>query len=95
MNKVVVENSRLLKVINEDPTAPDDLIIKRVALRKQRDELQKQPLVWVTCPCGRRLALKMAYRCWFCGMIFCDGCAEEHFGKKPLMAAVPEMTAAT
>ncbi len=75
-------NSRILKILHENPQNDDDVIVKRVALRKQREELMEQPLVWVTCPCGVKLALKMAYRCWFCGLTFCEKCAEKHFGKK-------------
>ena len=81
-------NSRILKILHEHPHDDDDLIAKRVAVRKQRDELQKQPLVWITCPCERKLALKMAFRCWFCGLIFCSECARTHFGEKPLMAHI-------
>jgi hypothetical protein len=44
--------------------------------------------VSVTCPCGRTVALRDAYRCWFCGLFFCFHCAEQHFGPKPLMAEV-------
>jgi hypothetical protein len=79
-------NSRILKMIHDNPHDDDDIISKRVAVRKQRDELQKQHLVWVTCPCGKKIALKMAFRCWFCGITFCDTCAKEHFGEKPLLA---------
>jgi hypothetical protein len=81
-------NSRIMKVLHDHPKDDNDLIAKRVAVRKQRDELLRQPIVWVTCPCGRRLALRMAFRCWFCGLAFCNECAVEHFGEKPLMACV-------
>ena len=77
----IIDNSRILKILHDNPNDDDDLIVKRVALRKQLDELQSQPIAWVTCPCGRRLALRMAYRCRFCGLILCSQCADIHFKK--------------
>ena len=81
-------NSRIMKILHDNPHDDDDLIAKRVAVRKQRDEINKQPIVWVTCPCGRRLALRQAFRCWFCGLVFCSECSTKHFGEKPLMAHI-------
>jgi len=57
-------------------------------LQKQRKLLLKEPLAWVVCVCGRRLALKMAFRCWFCGLCFCAICARKHYGDKPLIRHV-------
>lgn len=34
----------------------------------------------VTCPCGNELPLVEAFRCLYCEVWFCLGCAEEHFG---------------
>ena len=77
---------KFLQTLHNLPYSADDYDIKVIALRKQREELLTQPLVWVTCPCGRKLALKMAFRCWFCGLTFCNECSKKHFGEKPLLA---------
>jgi DNA-binding XRE family transcriptional regulator len=33
----------------------------------------------VTCPCGNRITWNFAYRCFYCEVIFCQSCAEDHF----------------
>jgi hypothetical protein len=38
----------------------------------------------VTCPCGRRAPLYLAYLCFFCGLYLCRRCAERHFSSHPL-----------
>ena len=62
---------------------------KRDALLAQFIELRRQGqgcscpeagIVWVTCPCGRRLALYHAYKCAVCGFYLCWACAKRHFG---------------
>ena len=35
----------------------------------------------ITCGCGNRLKLYLAFRCLYCGAWFCQTCAEIHFGK--------------
>lgn len=36
----------------------------------------------VTCSCGKVSApCYKLYRCYYCGVWFCDSCAAEHFGK--------------
>lgn len=35
----------------------------------------------ITCWCGQKRALEMAYRCLYCGAWFCVPCAETHFGQ--------------
>ncbi len=35
----------------------------------------------ITCSCGLKRALVMAYKCLYCGEWFCFTCAEIHFGK--------------
>lgn len=62
---------------------PEKNIIEKLA--EQRRLLLMEPLAWVICPCGKKLALKMAFRCWFCGLCFCDECSSKHFGEKPLI----------
>jgi len=75
----------LQAIAHDPPRNQDELGKKREMLLKQRKELTAQPITWVTCICGARIALKMAFRCWFCGITFCPACAERHFGEKPLM----------
>lgn len=66
---------------------------KRRILRGQFRELNAQgqrgprggggeSLVWITCPCGRRIALRAAYKCLYCSLWFCGQCAKEHFGRE-------------
>lgn len=38
-------------------------------------------LATVTCPCGRVRSVMLMYRCLYCKVMFCDQCAEEHFGQ--------------
>lgn len=35
----------------------------------------------IRCPCGLLRALEMSFRCLYCGVFFCVGCAEAHFGE--------------
>ncbi len=73
-------------IIHELPKTQKEIGAKRAMVCNQRRELMGQPVVMITCICGFKLPLKMAFHCWFCGITFCPKCAEEHFGKKPLMA---------
>jgi len=52
---------------------------KRVLLRKQYEEATHEGTI--TCACGWQRALTMAYRCLYCGVYFCQPCAELHFGQ--------------
>jgi hypothetical protein len=36
----------------------------------------------ITCPCGTRAPVRFLFRCLYCGVWFCQSCAEVHFGKK-------------
>lgn len=35
----------------------------------------------ITCICGRLRAIHIAFRCLYCGLYFCQPCAESHFGE--------------
>jgi len=35
----------------------------------------------ITCGCGTRMRQHQAYKCFYCGVFFCEKCAAEHFGK--------------
>ena len=34
----------------------------------------------VTCVCGNKIYLRVAYKCLYCGIWFCRSCAKRHFG---------------
>lgn len=39
----------------------------------------------VTCPCGRAIPVRFAYRCYHCGLWMCAARSEEHFGPRHLV----------
>lgn len=50
----------------------------------------------VTCGgCGQKVRLWRAYRCYYCGIYFCEQCAAVHFGgeRPKLLAAELEIQA--
>lgn len=49
------------------------------AIGDQAIDLHNQPVVDVTCPCGATGPLRAMYRCYYCEVVFCPGCADEHF----------------
>ena len=50
-----------------------------------RDQYSRATLgTKVPCPCGREINITLhGYRCYHCGVVFCDGCARQHFGDRP------------
>ena len=37
----------------------------------------------VTCSCcNKKVNLDLMFRCYYCGLIFCNSCSEKHFGKR-------------
>ena len=40
------------------------------------------PNVRITCICGIKFGLEWLFRCYYCGVWFCESCAEKHFGKE-------------
>jgi hypothetical protein len=68
--------------LHQRPKTKHDQARIRGAIFKQQKELVDQRRVWVTCPCGTRLVVHHACKCWFCGLFFCDKCCEIHFGPK-------------
>lgn len=49
-------------------------------LRRQWTDAVKENCI--ICPgCGYVRCLKLAYKCLYCGLWYCFGCAEKHFGK--------------
>lgn len=55
----------------------EELIAKRVTVRKQYEEIFASNTV--TCSCGKGLDLKSAFKCRWCGEYYCAKCGEEHF----------------
>lgn len=57
-------------------------------VRAQTEETVKQSnegitgrLTTITCPCGRTRGIMKMYQCLYCGIWYCEWCAEKHFGK--------------
>lgn len=50
-------------------------------VNKQLREIKRFDPVKLTCGCGRRMLLHRATRCLYCGVFFCQQCAEIHFGQ--------------
>lgn len=53
---------------------------KKARLKAQWYEVVQDHVV--TCCCGQKRALELAYRCLYCGEWYCFNCAEIHFGMK-------------
>ena len=53
----------------------------RVAAQVREATYKGYDVQYVTCGCSRRLPLRFAYRCLYCGEWYCQRCAERHFGK--------------
>ena len=53
-------------------------MVKKVFVAKQ---FRESKTGWVTCECTKRIPLRFAYRCYYCGQYYCDACASTHFGK--------------
>lgn len=58
---------------------PEEIIRKRVIVRKQFDRAIKE--IKITCGCGFTLPLRFTYKCLYCDEWYCKECAEIHFGK--------------
>ncbi len=65
---------------NEEVDEPD-IHGKRMMLRHQLAQLHAAGVqaVEIDCPCGRRMLVRKAYKCFFCGLWLCSRCAERHF----------------
>ncbi|MBW2644563.1 MAG: hypothetical protein JRE23_00035 [Deltaproteobacteria bacterium] len=58
---------------------PDVDLEKREFVRKQTMQAMKSSAV--NCSCEIEFPLWLAFRCLYCGVYFCQKCAEKHFGK--------------
>jgi len=64
-------------------------------LRRQQKEVwphgvDKTPKLYVTCPCGRRVDIRAAYKCRYCLLYLCQACADRHFGGGRTMKVLEE-----
>ena len=66
-----------------DAMTREYLEAKRTLIRRQLAEMMSQGDPTVTCGCGRRCPVRLAFRCFFCGETFCPACARAHFGERP------------
>ena len=49
-------------------------------VRQSQEEVNCR-LMTITCPCGIKRGVMKMYQCLYCGIWYCEWCAEEHFGK--------------
>ncbi len=55
----------------------------RVIKKQESDEIPTK-FTRIRCVCNNFVIWRYMYRCLYCGIWFCEACAEEHFGaKKP------------
>lgn len=48
---------------------------------KQRKVLSAAQSRGITCACGITKPIEDTFRCYYCGVWYCEDCAPEHFGK--------------
>ncbi len=53
--------------------------LQRVADQSKEWWDHQKKMVKLTCPCGIKESLLDLYRCFYCGIFFCKGCAFHHF----------------
>lgn len=63
------------------PALSDQEYNATAALHSQQWRQAKGSNPMVTCGCGLRAPIRFLYRCLYCGVFFCEPCAEAHFGK--------------
>lgn len=61
------------------PSTNAELGRRRALLRRQLEAIKAAPPMFVACPCGKAIALQVAYKCYECGVWFCEKCARRHF----------------
>ncbi len=68
--------------IDVEPVTLEDKGKLLIIVASQSEEVIKAWDIKVTCPCGKKVGIILAYRCLYCGVYFCTSCAVRHFGKK-------------
>jgi hypothetical protein len=53
-----------------------------VTLNKQWEQAQHPHPAVVECVCGRARTIELLFRCYHCGLWYCEVCAPEHFGSE-------------
>ena len=66
--------------MTHEPQTLEELRLTRALARKQFTQAFKNKPVVCKCGLATTWAFKL-YRCYYCGVFFCDKCAAEHFGQ--------------
>ena len=74
-------NANLLTptALDRDPGTDVELLARRALVCRQVREVRAAHDVRVTCPCGSRISIVMAFKCRECHIYFCGPCALRHF----------------
>jgi hypothetical protein len=51
-------------------------------LKKQWEQAQHPHAAVIECVCGRARAIELMFRCWHCGLWFCEQCSDDHYGRE-------------
>lgn len=79
-----------MKIILTDIPASEIEQNKQI-IKQQTRELGENLSLKLTCGgCGKTMRLIRAFRCYLCGIYFCDTCAAKHFGKKRPVMCIPK-----
>lgn len=70
-------HSNTVKVIEAQWQEATSYIDNSLPCRSAR----KQRARTVHCPCGLSRAIELLYRCFHCGVWYCEDCAKLHFGQ--------------
>ena len=62
----------------------EELEAARVLLRRQLTRVRKADGQTFCAACDRMFPVLKLYRCYFCGLYFCEGCGSKHFGPRPV-----------
>ncbi|NDV27739.1 hypothetical protein [Desulfovibrio sp. JC010] len=84
LDQLIAERN-LTRVINHADDS-NDIIEKRVALRKQMRAVNNTGVELECFDCKRKVRLMYMYKCRDCGLYFCPSCATKHFEPKDLLS---------
>ncbi len=71
---------------NHSHYTQDQMDNLKIVVRQAKELLQVRTII--SCgKCDRRFRLIHAYRCFYCGILFCTSCAEKHFPKQAIDSA--------